>query len=70
MRFFYRLNNVTDRMPRLTFKRMRYRVPVVLSQEKVAMILDSCRSLKYKTIFALAYASGLRISELRNLTVG
>jgi len=70
LRFFYRLNNVTNRVPSLTFKRIRYRVPVVLSQEKVAMILDSCRSLKYKTTFALAYASGLRISELRNLTVG
>jgi integrase/recombinase XerD len=69
LRFFYRLNNVTDRVPRLKFKRMRYRVPVVLSQEKVAMILDSCRSLKYKTVFALAYASGLRISELRNLVL-
>jgi len=68
LRFFYSLNNATDRMPRLKF-RMRYRVPMVLSQEKVAMILDSCRSLKYKTVFALAYASGLRISELRNLTL-
>lgn len=68
LRFFYRLNNATDQMPRLKFRRMRYRVPVILSQEKVAMILDSCKSLKYKTVFALAYASGLRISELRNLT--
>jgi integrase/recombinase XerD len=69
LRFFYRLNNLADRMPRIAFRRERYRVPVVLSQEKVAMILDSCRSLKYKTVFAMAYASGLRISELRNLTV-
>jgi site-specific recombinase XerD len=69
LRFFYRLNNAIDQMPRLKFKRMRYRVPVILSQEKVAMILDSCESLKYKTIFTLTYASGLRISELRNLTL-
>jgi integrase/recombinase XerD len=70
LRFFYRLNNVTEQMPRLTFRRMPYRVPVVLSQEKVALLLDSCMSLKYKTIFAIAYASGLRISELRHLTIG
>ena len=69
LRFFYRLHNATDQMPRLKFNRMRYKVPVILSQEKVAMILDSCKSLKYKTVFALAYASGLRISELRNLTL-
>ena len=32
-------------------------------------ILNNCRSIKYKTIFALIYASGLRVSELQNLTV-
>lgn len=69
LRFFYRLNNVTEQMPRLIFKRMQYRIPAVLSQEKVALILDSCTSLKYKTIFAIAYASGLRISELTHLTI-
>jgi integrase len=42
---------------------------MVLSQEKVVTMLDSCKSLKYKTLFTLAYASGLRTSELRNLTV-
>jgi len=41
-----------------------------LSQEKIAAMLESCRSLKYKTLFTMAYASGLRISELRNLTMG
>jgi integrase/recombinase XerD len=69
LRFFYRLNNVTEQMPRITFKKMRYRIPVVLSQEKVALMLDSCTSLKYKTIFTVAYASGLRISELIHLTI-
>jgi integrase/recombinase XerD len=69
LRFFYRLNKAAEQMPRLTFKKMRYRIPVVLSQEKVALMLDRCESLKYKTIFALAYASGLRISELRHLTI-
>jgi integrase/recombinase XerD len=70
LRFFYRLNKVIDQMPRLTLRRTRYRVPVVLSQEKVALILNNCKSLKYKTILTLAYASGLRLSELRHLTVG
>src|SRR5512144_630983 len=28
LRFFYRLNNAIDRMPRLKFRRMRYRVHV------------------------------------------
>ena len=69
LRFFYRLNNITDRMPRLTFAKIRNKVPMVLSQEKVATMLDRCNSLKYKSLFTLAYASGLRISELQNLSV-
>jgi len=69
LRFFYRLNNATEQMPRIAFKRMQSRVPFVMSQEKVALMLDNCTSLKYKTIFSLAYASGLRISELTHLTI-
>ena len=69
LRFFYHLNNMPHRMPNLSFPKIRNRVPVVLSQEKVVTILDSCRNLKYKTLFTLAYASGLRVSELQALTV-
>ena len=32
-------------------------------------ILNNCRSIKFKTIFSLVYASGLRVSELQNLTI-
>lgn len=69
LRFFYRLNNIPERMPRLRFAKIRNKIPMVLSQEKIAMMLDSCSSLKYKALFTLAYASGLRISELRDLCV-
>ena len=57
LRFFYRLNNLNDRMPKLTFAKIRNRIPMVLSQQKVAKMLDSCSSLKFKTIFTL----GIRI---------
>ncbi len=69
LRFFYRINSLADRLPELTFRRVRNKVPLVLSQEKVVAMLESCRSLKYKTLFTLAYSSGLRTSELRDLTV-
>lgn len=69
LRFFYYLNNITNRLPYLTFRRVRNKVPVILSQETVVRMLNSCRSLKYKTLFTLAYSSGLRTSELRDLTV-
>ncbi len=69
LRFFYRINNLTHRLPHLAFRRIRNRIPLVLSQEKVLRVLESCTSLKYKTLFTLAYSSGLRTSELRELTV-
>jgi integrase/recombinase XerD len=69
LKFFYHINNITDRLPNLIFRKIRNKVPMVLSQEKVVTMLDSCKSLKYKTLFTLAYASGLRTSELRDLTV-
>jgi len=69
LKFFYHINNITDRLPHLTFRQIRNKVPMVLSHETVLSMLESCGSLKYKTLFTLAYASGLRTSELRNLTV-
>jgi site-specific recombinase XerD len=69
LKFFYHINGMDDHFPSLTFKRIRNKVPMVLSQEKVVTVLDSCKSLKYKTLFTLAYASGLRTSELRDLMV-
>jgi integrase/recombinase XerD len=69
LKFFYHINNITDRLPILSFRKIRNRVPIVLSQQKVITMLDSCKSLKYKTFFTLAYSSGLRTSELRDLTM-
>jgi len=69
LKFFYNINNLTDRLPNLSFRNIRNKVPMVLSQEKVVTMLSSCKSLKFKALFTLAYASGLRTSELRNLTV-
>jgi integrase/recombinase XerD len=69
LRYFYRLNSISDQMPKLRFTKITNKIPIVLSQEKIATILDSCSSLKYKTLFTLAYSSGLRISELRDLHV-
>jgi len=69
LRLFYHINNISDRLPRFTFRRIQNKVPMILSQEKVVTILTSCKSLKYRTLFSLAYSSGLRTSELRDLTV-
>ena len=69
LRCFYSLNGLDDRMPMLRVVRTARKVPRVLSQQKVSAMLQRCKSLKFRTLFALVYSSGLRLSELRNLTV-
>lgn len=42
-------------------------LPTVLSKEEIIVLLRVTRNLKHRTILAIIYASGLRISELINL---
>jgi site-specific recombinase XerC len=39
-------------------------VPVVLSQEEVARLLEAVPGLKYKAALSVAYGAGLRVSEV------
>lgn len=43
------------------------KLPVVLSKEEVKSIIETTRNLKHRTILAVIYSAGLRISELINL---
>ena len=43
------------------------RLPVVLSPEEVARLLASARNIKHKALLSLAYATGLRSSEVVSL---
>ena len=45
------------------------RLPVVLSREEVARLLEATSSLKYKAAFSVAYGAGLRISEVVSLKI-
>ena len=67
--FFYRMKGLEDRVPKLAYHRRRRRMPYILSNKSVVQLLNSCSNIKYKTLFSLAYSSGLRISEIRNLTI-
>jgi site-specific recombinase XerD len=44
-------------------------LPVILSQEEVLRIFAAIRSVKHKAIIAMAYAAGLRISEVCKLRI-
>ena len=45
------------------------RLPVVLSQDEVKLLLEAATSLKYKAALSIAYGAGLRASEVTHLKV-
>jgi integrase/recombinase XerD len=68
VKLFYQL---TIKQP-MKFKYIEYpksekKLPIVLSVEEIQKMFNVCENLKHKTIFALLYSCGLRVSELINL---
>ena len=59
-----RINNLNLVRPSKSRK-----LPVIISQSEIMNILKHTSNLKHKTIIALLYSCGLRISELLNLTI-
>ena len=53
-------------MPRLKEEKV---LPEILSREEIALLLEQCENPKHRAIFALAYSSGLRVSEICALKV-
>lgn len=60
------VNSKIDNLELVRPRRSRY-LPTVLSQEEIIRLLQGTTNLKHRTIIALIYSSGLRISELLNL---
>lgn len=59
-----RINNLKLIRPKKSRK-----LPTILSKEEVLRLLKNIGNIKHKTIVALLYSSGLRISELLNLKI-
>ncbi len=55
--------------PYMTSVREPRRLPVILSPEEVARLLEAAPGLKYKAALSLAYGAGLRASEVVSLKV-
>jgi site-specific recombinase XerD len=70
LRFFF---DITLNQPDMTAKmrpvRVAQRLPVVLSREEAARLIDATRNLKYRAALSVAYAAGLRASEVVSLKV-
>jgi site-specific recombinase XerD len=56
--------------PYIAYARREYRLPVVLAPCEVRRLLDAVVNLKYRTILATIYATGMRSSEATHLRAG
>ncbi len=69
VKFFYKEVLKNDEKIDLKFAKRSKKLPVVLSKAEIEKILENIPNQKYKLAVALAYAGGLRISEIQNLKV-
>jgi integrase/recombinase XerD len=68
LRFFFRVTlKRRDLAEELVSTREPRRLPVVLSPEEVGRLLASATNIKHKAMLSLAYATGLRASEVVSL---
>lgn len=56
-----------DKFKYIPYCKPNKKLPIVLSQDEIQRMFDVCTNLKHKTILALLYSTGLRVSELINL---
>jgi len=70
LRFFFTMTlDRADAIKHLTFVPEPRKIPVVLSLEEVARLLEAAPGPKYKAALAAAYGAGLRVSEVATLKV-
>jgi site-specific recombinase XerD len=70
LRFFFRVTLKRQAIIEHTaFIHESRKLPVVLSREEVARLLDAAPGLKYKAALSVAYGAGLRVSEVVALKV-
>jgi integrase/recombinase XerD len=70
LRFFFRVTlKRQDIIEHTHFIREPRKLPVVLSPEEVARLLNAAPGLKYKAALCVAYGAGLRASEVISLKV-
>jgi site-specific recombinase XerD len=71
LRFFFRITlKRHDILEHTHFIREPRKLPVVLSPEEVARLLDAAPGLKYKAALSVAYGAGLRAAEVVSLKIG
>jgi site-specific recombinase XerD len=69
IKFFYRDVLKNYHKINIKFAKRTKKLPIVLSRQEIETIISSIKNLKHKLIIALAYGSGMRVSEVINLKV-
>lgn len=69
IKFFYHEIAKSSVAIDLRFAKTPSKLPVVLSREEIRQILESINNEKHYLMVALAYAGGLRVSEVINLKI-
>ena len=54
-------------VPSAFYPRKEFRLPDILSEEQVSILLSSVTNSKHKLLISLFYGTGMRMSELKNL---
>lgn len=71
LKLFYQLTiGQPMKLKHIEYPRANKQLPIVLSQEEIQRMFNVCENTKHKTILALLYMCGLRVSELINLKWG
>ncbi len=66
--FYYEVAGIKTKINIRSVKK-EHRLPVVLSKEEVKQIIDVIKNPKHKILISLAYAAGLRVSEVVSIKV-
>lgn len=66
--YFEHVDGGPRRVLRIARPRRRQTLPVVLDKDEVRRLLEAPANLKHRCILTVAYAGGLRVSEVANLT--
>ena len=71
LKFFFEATlGQKDVMAKMHPVRVRRTLPIILSREEVARLLEAAKTLKHRTALSVAYGAGLRVSEVTALKVG
>lgn len=69
IKFFYRNTVKIDVDFDIQSAKRNQALPVVLSRTEINQIIDTTQNIKHKLLLSLAYAAGMRVSEVVNLKV-